>query len=43
MPDCINADQEASECPFLNQENGTYFIKTWLIVLIKIDFIVCVF
>ncbi|MDQ0256148.1 hypothetical protein J2S74_005059, partial [Evansella vedderi] len=24
MPDCINADQEASVYPFLNQENGAY-------------------
>jgi hypothetical protein len=35
MPECINADQEASEYPFLNQENGVYFIKTWLIVTCK--------
>ncbi len=35
MPDCINADQEASVCPFLNQENGVYFIKTWLIATCK--------
>lgn len=27
MPECINADQEASVCPFLNQENGVYIIK----------------
>lgn len=35
MPECINTDQEASEYPFLNQENGVCFINTWLIVTCK--------
>lgn len=44
MPDCINADQEASESPFLNQEDDIYFYKTWLIVTgKKLKFTVSVF